>query len=326
VRPDVPPEILALARARSAARRSRDFAAADRLKDEIEAAGWRVVDRGGESTVHPAHPADVVTPDGIRYGWSGAVPARTGEPEGDGATVILVAGQDPEPAARTLAALAAHAPAGTETVVVAGPEAALDAWLATLAGCVVGGRSPEVVRMARPVSPAVARNAGGRRAGGRIVVWIAAGVEPVGDPIGPLVAALEDPGVAVAGAIGLAGTDVRRLAPASGAPVVAIDRTLLAFRRSDLIALGPLDEAHFGETTLDRWWSLVLRDGPEPPEGTDPEPRRALALDLPLATAGIAAPAPEDPDPSEAERRRKRDLYRLIDRFARRPDLLGGAG
>lgn len=326
MRPDVPPEILALTRARSAARRHREFAEADRLKSEIEAAGWRVIDRGSESTVHPAHPADVVTPDGVRYGWSGAVPSRLDEPESAPATILLVVGADPEPAGRSLAALAAHVPAGTETVVVAGPDPALDAWLTTAGGSVVGGRSPEIVRMARPVSPAAARNAGGRRAGGRIVIWIAAGVEPVGDPVGPLVTALADPGVAVAGAVGLAGSDVRRLAPAGGGPVVAIDRTLLAFRRSDLVALGPLDEAHFGESTLDRWWSLVLRDGPEAPDGAEAPPRRALALSLPLATAGIAGPEPEAPDAAEGERRRKRDLYRLIDRFARRPDLLGEAG
>jgi cysteinyl-tRNA synthetase len=42
--PAAPPEVVALARERQAARGERDFAAADRLRDEISAAGWTVRD------------------------------------------------------------------------------------------------------------------------------------------------------------------------------------------------------------------------------------------------------------------------------------------
>ncbi len=41
-----PPEIVALAEARAAARRARDWTTADDLLAEIQAAGWRVVDSG----------------------------------------------------------------------------------------------------------------------------------------------------------------------------------------------------------------------------------------------------------------------------------------
>jgi cysteinyl-tRNA synthetase len=41
---DAPPEVVTLAEERVAARDRRDFDAADRLRDEIEAAGWDVRD------------------------------------------------------------------------------------------------------------------------------------------------------------------------------------------------------------------------------------------------------------------------------------------
>ena len=40
----VPPELMEKANARQAARAANDFAAADRLRDEIHAAGYRLVD------------------------------------------------------------------------------------------------------------------------------------------------------------------------------------------------------------------------------------------------------------------------------------------
>lgn len=348
MRPTVPSEILALGHARSAARRARDWAAADRLKAEIEAAGWRVVDHGTEVRIVPAHPADVTDALGVAYGWSGAVPSRADAPETPGVSVILVAAGDPDPLLASLAGLRAHAPDATQAILVV---PAGDPWDA-LAGDPrvtdpVGGSAPELVRTAVRLAPAAARNAGVRRASGAIVAWLAPGCVPTGDICTPLVAALADPEVAVTGSPGRAGTDVRRLAAAGPGRVVAIGDDLLACRRADAHACGPIDERFHGGTQLATWWSLVLRDGPEPPdddapEGADgeagaadvdaeaaaalaPEPapvRAALALALPLATDGRAAPPPADRDHAEAARREKRDLYRVIDRFARRPDLL----
>lgn len=48
-----PPEILALAEERSAARKNKDFATADRLRDEIAAAGWQVKDSPGGFELMP---------------------------------------------------------------------------------------------------------------------------------------------------------------------------------------------------------------------------------------------------------------------------------
>ncbi len=44
-RDDAPPEIEALAQARASARKAKDWAAADRLRAELHAAGWEMEDR-----------------------------------------------------------------------------------------------------------------------------------------------------------------------------------------------------------------------------------------------------------------------------------------
>lgn len=55
-----PAEVVALARRRSAARANRDFAAADALRDEMAAAGWRVADTPDGCTVTASPPYEVL--------------------------------------------------------------------------------------------------------------------------------------------------------------------------------------------------------------------------------------------------------------------------
>jgi hypothetical protein len=55
-----PPEIVALADERVQARAARDFAAADRLRDEIAAAGWVVTDSPDGPVLTPRPPYDVL--------------------------------------------------------------------------------------------------------------------------------------------------------------------------------------------------------------------------------------------------------------------------
>jgi hypothetical protein len=58
--PEPPAEIVALAAARAEARTARDFAAADRLRDEIAAAGWVVTDGPDGPVLNPKPPYDVL--------------------------------------------------------------------------------------------------------------------------------------------------------------------------------------------------------------------------------------------------------------------------
>jgi cysteinyl-tRNA synthetase len=148
------------------------------------------------------------------------------------------------------------------------------------------------------------------------VILIDTSIEPTGDVVTPLVAALDDPTVAVAGGWGIVSNDLRKFEDAPVGDVDAIEGYLQAFRRADAAERGPLDERFRFYRNLDIWWSLVLRD-----EGEDATPRRGVRLaELPAVRhdhRGYAS-LPE----AERDRQSKRNFYRIIDRFGGRRDLL----
>jgi hypothetical protein len=318
-RPFVPQPILDAAHARSAARAARDWATADRLRDEIEAAGWRVVDRGTDFKLEPAHPQDVADEAGVHYGRSDAVPSRLDEPSTCPISVILVATDQPDDLDRTLAALRRTAPAGTQIVVVA--DAPDEAQAARLPEPPEATDAPgeaqavEVVRTSARLGWAAALNIGLRRAAGEVVAVMDTSVEPTADVLAPLATALLDEEVAVAGAFGLRSADLRRFEEVTSGDAAAIEGYLLAVRRRDAAAAGPLDEAFRFYRNLDIWWSLVLRD-----RGEGEPPRRAAVVEeLPVVRhehRGWAALPP-----AERDRLSKRNFYRVLDRFRHRTDL-----
>ena len=192
----VPREILTLAHARAKARRERDWPEADRLRDEIEAAGW--TDRRPRHGLRnwPAHPPDLDVDGTTRYGASDSVPSRLEEALVGVATVVLVATDWPDDIARAVGALADHSPDGTQVVIV--DDAVPEADRTTLKALdttdpVRRSVRTEVVRLSARLGYATALNAGIRRAAAPIVVVMDPSVEVTGDLVGPLVTALEDP-------------------------------------------------------------------------------------------------------------------------------------
>jgi hypothetical protein len=330
---DLPEDIRRLADARQAAREARDFDEADRLKGLIEEAGWKVTDQRTSFRLARAQPADVVEPDGrVRYGWSGAVPAVIADAPRGLASVVVIAPEDADQLERFLATLAGTIADDVQRVVVAnglGPEAeTLLARLATqwTAEAATGGEDSfaaadvETVWMVGRVGAAAALNAGIRRAIGPIVTLLDARVEAVGDFVMPLVGSFEDRTVAVAGPWGYVSDDMRRFEPVSVAEVgrvdvAAVDLAAMAFRRSDYLARGPLDEQFMEPALLDAWWSFVLRD----PDEHEMTPRRAVLVDVPLVPA--ERDRPEAAPGSPADRIVRRNRYRIIDTFGGRRDL-----
>jgi hypothetical protein len=341
---DAPPEVRALADARARARRARDWATADSLKAEIESAGWKVVDTGTMYDLELAVPPDIVEAGVTRYGASSSVPSRLGEAAVGLASVVIVVEDEAAPdVGRLLRELEAHAPDGVQVVVVAnGVDETLGHALDAVDSVDPGapGFVTEVVHLAVRTGRAAALNAGTRRAMAPVVIWLDSDVAIDGDPISPLVLALDDAGVAVAGPVGLVADDPSSFEPAAprATDVTAIDGRLLAFRRVDYAERGPLDEGFAHPSSLDTWWSLVLRDGwfalDDADDGAeawaadealpvfDPDavrPRRAVQVaDLPVRLG----PRGEDTTAAGA-RLRKRNRYRLLKRFATRRDLVG---
>lgn len=316
-RPEPPPEVIALATERSAARAARDWPRADALREQIEAAGWKVVDRGLEVDLEPATPPTIEIDGNVRYGAAVAVPSVLGDPPDREVTVLVVVGDGAEGLARLLAGLRSHAAAATQVVVVAdAPSTATAARLAPGSPDLdpIAGEAPEVAWTSVRLGRAAATNVGLRRARGAVVVLAGTSAEPRGEVLAPLVETLAYPTVAVAGPFGRSGADLRRLVPSDGPDVVTVDADWLAFRRADFEALGPVDEKLATDDHLGAWWSLVLRAGGD---AAGP-PRRAIRLELPLVRHPAGAEAPD----ADAERRARRSFYRILDRFRGRPDLL----
>ena len=324
-RESAPPPITALAEARAAARRARDWATADRLKGELEAAGWRVLDAGTLYTLERAYPEDEVVDGEVRYGASRTVPTRLEEAPVGLASVVMVVGEPAPRFGAVVRALVESSPDGTQLVIVANgvtdagaqPLAELDAADPGAPGIVT-----EVVRMRVALGYAAALNAGIRRAAAPVVIVMDPSLGPAGDIVSPLVAALDDPGVAVAGPVGLDSRDLRRYTEAApGArDAVAIDGRLMAFRRSDYVERGPLDEGFLSGAYLDAWWSLVLRD-PGEQESEAPSPGRAVCVGGIVAPGGWPGAGPTVLG-DRADPRARRNRYRLLKRFATRRDLL----
>jgi hypothetical protein len=314
----IPDDVLSAAHARARAREAREWREADRLRGEIEAAGWKIADRGTDFALTPANPPDVEEAGRVRYGSSSSVPSRLDEAPVGRASVVTIATDHPEDVERALGPLRERAPDGTQVVVVANDPSAEQAGVLEALDVVDPGGpgvAIEVVWTSARLGHAAALNAGVRRASADVVILIDTSVEPTGDAVEPVVAALDDPSVAVSGAWGMISDDLRRFREAPPGDVDAIEGYWMAFRRADYAERGPLDEAFRFYRNLDIWWSLVLRDGGE--EGPN---RRAVALTLPLVRhehRGYVS-VPE----AERDRLSKRNFYLIINRFGSRRDLL----
>jgi GT2 family glycosyltransferase len=229
------------------------------------------------------------------------VPSALEEPPTADVSLHWVVQGWPEDVARALAGFRAFAGGRDVQYVVAD---------ATDTDPSVYGEGVEVLALERDTGWAAARNAGLKRSRGRIVVALDGSIEPRGDALAPLEAALEDSGIGVCGPYGISTRDLREFHESAGPAVDAIEGYLMAFRRELLPSVGLFDERFAWYRTADVEWSFRVRDAGY----------RAVVVDLPVTRHEHRMWQATDPE--ERTRLSKRNYNRFLDRFRGRFDLL----
>ena len=307
---EAPAEIVALAERRELARGERDFATADRLRDEIAELGWVVADDPRGFALSPRPPFEV-------YPSLSALPDRTAEPSSRRCGLLLLVSGWPDDIVRCLGAWLEHAP--SDLVVVA-----LD--LGDVDGA---GRAVHELARAHPdrieewhVAPneqmagwGPAMNALARLDPSEIQVIADPSSILDGDAVTPLLESLDDPTVVAAGWRGVnvdVDEDWRSFTDASTGEVDAVLGYLFAVRRKALADVGGYATKARFYRNADMELSLLLREAGGRivvPEGELPvhqERHRGY----------------HDSDPERRERESRKTYDRLLKRFRGRADLL----
>lgn len=294
---EVPDEVRSLAAEREEARSAKDFARADALRDEIAALGFRVVDGPDGTSLEPVV-LPVPEPSRMR---AAEVESVLGDPPTCDVSVQWVVEGWPEDVIRALEAFRANEGGRDVRYVIAD---VTDTDPGTY------GEGVEVLQLEIGTGWGAARNAGLKRARGRMVLAVDGSVEPTGDVFDPLERALADPTVGVCGPWGISTRDLHEFQDSHGPDVDAVEGYLMAFRRDVLRDVGLFDEHFKWYRTADIECSFRVKDAG-------------------LRAVVVQAPAIKhehrmyhSTPPAERERLSKRNYYRFLERFRGRFDLL----
>ncbi len=279
---------------RVARRRDKDFAAADALRERLRVGGWDVVDSAQGSELQALK----------------APPSLEKPPVARAVTLLTVVhGWKPD-VERWLLSVFTHCKADFEAVIVDNSaDVRIAAWLESRAA-----ERLRSIRLDPPLGFAAAVNAGIEAAAGEVIVLFDPGIELKGDAVSPLIDALADPSVVVAGPYGLRGQGtMKEFAESVGPEVDAIEGYCMAFRRTDAQALEGLDPRFRFYRIADIEFSFRLRA----------RGGRAIAVPgVPLEKHEHRLW--ETTEPQERERLSRRNMYRFLDRWGERADLLVG--
>ena len=303
-----PPHVVALAAQRATARAERDFAAADRLRDEIADAGWVVTDAPeGGFALAPKPPYDVLPSVRDLPDSSGAVDTHR-------ATVSVLVDGWPDDVRTCIDALLTHT---ADEVVVQALDLANRDGAGDALHEFAGDRLQEW-HVAAPAGWAEARIALLRADTARIHVWCELSTVFTGDALSPLLDAIDaDASVAAAGWRGV-NVDVddgwRSFTAAGPGEVDALLGYLLAMRRATALAAGgPHPKARFYRNA-DMEFSFALREAA-------PGSRLVVpAGELPCRQDRHRGYHDSDPDYREKES--VKTYNRFLQRFRGRTDLL----
>lgn len=312
-----PPEVVALADRRVAARQARDFPAADELRDRIAAAGWRVRDtaQGWSLDALPPPPA---APPFPRVPTVRDLPDRSAEPDGRRCTVAVLVDDWPDDGwadeVRTcVAAVLAHAPDHVGVLLLdngssstSSPAAVAVHALATAAPDRV-----EELHVERPAGWGEAVTALLRADTAQVQVLLDPSSVLQGDALTPLLDCFADPAVAAAGWRGVrVRPDWSAFDDAGTGEVEALLGYLLAVRRRAAAEVPPPVQARLYRNA-DLEWSFRLRDAGG----------RLVVPAQPMPVRQDRHRGWSDTDPALLEREARRTYRRFLSRFRGREDL-----
>lgn len=299
-----PADIRALAERRSAARADRDFGAADALRDEIAAAGWRLVDTPDGFTLTPAPSYDVVRS-------AADLPDRADQSDTRRASVAVVVDGWPDDVRLFAEAFVRHAPA--DVVLLA-----LDAGNVDGAGDVLHEEAQahpgriEDFHVEASTGWAAAVTALARADTAAVHVLADLSTIFTGDALSALLAEFADPSVVGAGWRGVrASDDWSSFDDAGPGDVEALLGYCFALRRAALLQVPPHPKARFYRNA-DLELSYAIRDAGL---GRLVVP----ATDLPLRQGRHHGY--HDTDPTYRDAESKRTYARFLARFRGRDDL-----
>jgi cysteinyl-tRNA synthetase len=314
-RPDPsPPDLARLLDLRQAARERRDFATADAIRDQLRQAGWLVRDTPDGPQLDPAPPYETLDPAAAAPRWD--------EPDRHEVSVVVHVAGWPEDVARATRALAAHH-RHLDYEVLLVEDGAGEATGRALEDLARDHPHVRVLHLDPAIGFGAAMNLAMGQALGRVLVWLDPHVEATGDLLGPLLAALAQPGAGLAGGWGVTTTTMLEFEADDGPEVDAVEGYLLAVPRALAAQVGvdPKDR-YYRNADLD--YSFAVRALGYPtdrgtPSGS-PEPLRATRVEVPATRhrhRGF-----HDTDPRERDRASRKNYDRFLGRWKRRTDLL----
>jgi len=305
---NIPAEILALSHERDELRRKGKYEKADDLKRQIEEAGYGIKDNphGAHLIVLPG-----VEIDGVHYRTSRHVPSELDQADACAFSVNILAQNTFEATQRCIESIERFAAGHTVEIILVdnGSQDELYAW-----ACARQQQEARlhVLRIARPIGEAEARNVGLNRSLGQYILILDSSIELTGDVFTPLAETLSHSEVGITGLRGLLSEDMRHFEETSELEVEAIADSCMAFRRSLLKRAGLFDERYRFPYYMDIDFNFAVRDCGK------------SALVIPGLPA-LSHPKQEfNSKLSDAERTRltKRNFYRFLDKWGHRDDLL----
>jgi GT2 family glycosyltransferase len=306
-RHSIPAEILALSHERDLLRRRGQYERADRLKREIEDAGYAIRDnpRGAHLVTLPS-----IETDGKLYRTVRQFPSLLDEDDLYTFSVNLLAQNNCEQTRRCVESIIRFA-GNTSLEIILVDNASqddIDLWAE-----VFKRDEPRLhfLRASRMMGAAEARNIGLKRSRGHYILLLDSNVELTGDIFTPLEQTFKDHKVGLTGLRGLCTDDLRHFKESEQLEVEVVDGLCMAFRRALLKQAGLFDEGYRFPLYMDIDFSFAIRE-------TGVHAVRTPYLPIMCHAEQLNSNMSD----AECTRLTKRNFYRYLQKWGDRDDLL----